>query len=350
MADKDNNAEGTPPSAEALYNWWLGALPNMLGALGTPEGKADAPAAPFPVGSMTQALGLAQGWLGSLYENYLRAVVTARPGEEGKSAETFVTDQVNSMANRLVGMGQAFSGTSGLAEMGSRLTGTPLAAFSEAMKPLSLNLERAYGGLADAFGLAPVRAMDQAMRDMALAAMARRQAQTEYLEVVVGALRQGSENLTRRFAEMAQKGESVDSMLGLVRLWARTTDEAMHAAMQSPRALEAQTKLLRASSRARLQTQQVVAIASEALNIPTRGEVDAAYREIQELKRELRRLRKPPPVEAAEAAPVAAAAPARKRVAAKAAAPEATPKPTRKPTGKPAGKAPRKTSAKKVAA
>ena len=35
-----------------------------------------------------------------------------------------------------------------------------------------------------------------------------------------------------------------------------------------------------------------MAIASEALNVPTRAEVDDAYREIQELKRELRRMRK----------------------------------------------------------
>ena len=40
------------------------------------------------------------------------------------------------------------------------------------------------------------------------------------------------------------------------------------------------------------QQQRVVAIASEALNVPTRAEVDDAYREIQELKREMRRLRK----------------------------------------------------------
>ena len=51
-------------------------------------------------------------------------------------------------------------------------------------------------------------------------------------------------------------------------------------------------RLVRAASRARQQKQRVVAIASEWLNIPTRAEVDDAYREIQELKRELRRLRK----------------------------------------------------------
>ena len=78
-----------------------------------------------------------------------------------------------------------------------------------------------------------------------------------------------------------------------MRLWARAADEAMHTAMRSPDALEASARLVRTATRSRGQQQRVVAIASQALNIPTRAEVDEAYREIQELKRELRRLRKP---------------------------------------------------------
>jgi len=95
-----------------------------------------------------------------------------------------------------------------------------------------------------------------------------------------------------RLHEMGKEGKSVDSLLGLIRLWAQSTDAAMHDAMQSQPALEASAKLLRASNRARKQQQTMVALASEALNVPTRAEVDDAYREIQELKRELRRVKK----------------------------------------------------------
>ena len=107
---------------------------------------------------------------------------------------------------------------------------------------------------------------------------------------------------------MCSSDLSVDTMLALVRLWARTMDEAMHDAMQSPRALQATAKLIRASASSRQQQQRIVAIASEALNVPTRAEVDDAYREIQELKRELRRLRKGVPLDS----PTPAATPARK--------------------------------------
>jgi len=317
-ADRNDQDRDGAASSQALYRWWLGALPSLLGGFVSPAAKPTGTAqeggrpAPFPVDQVAQALPLAQRWLGSLYETYLRTLVASRPGEEMRTVEEFVEDRVAGMADRLVDIGQAFSGHPNLAELSSRLTGAPLTALGEALKPLSLNLERAYGGLADAFGLAPMRALEEVARDAALATMAHRQAQVEYLEVVAGALHKGAEALTLRLAEMGQRGESVDSMLALVRLWARTTDEAMHAAMQSPRALDASAKLLRAGARSRQQQQRVVAIMSEALNVPTRAEVDEAYRAIQELKRELRRMRKataaPPPLEAA-------APPARSRAA-----------------------------------
>jgi hypothetical protein len=133
---------------------------------------------------------------------------------------------------------------------------------------------------------------------------------------------------------MGKNGESVDSLLGLVRLWSRSADEAIHAAMQSPQALEAAARLVRASTQTRLQQQRIVAIASEALNVPTRAEVDDAYREIQELKRELRRLRKSIGAASANAVPVPVAstpiAPAPSRAAKR--APAAKRKTNRKAT------------------
>lgn len=317
MADKDDNDSAAAAGAQQLYRWWLGGLPNLFGGPkdegAAAKRAAETAHAPFPVDQMGQALKIAQQWLGALYEGYLRNLVAGHSGDQVRGFEQLVAEQLSGMADKLVGVGQAFSGRPNLAELNARLTGAPLAALGEALKPLSLNLERAYGGVSDAFGMAPLRDLEEAGRDMALASVTHRQAQLEYLEVVVEAMQKGAELLTIRLAELGQRGESIDTMLGLVRLWARTTDEAMHGAMQTPRALQAAAKLLRASAHSRQQQQRLVAIASEALNIPTRAEVDEAYREIQELKRELRRLRKP--VTAAEAAPPAPARPTRRRKA-----------------------------------
>lgn len=313
MADRHEDAHGVGPGSEALYRWWLQSWPALFrGAAGERPEDPPAAAPPFPADQTTEALKRARQWIGALCDGYLRTLVASQPGEPAHGFEAFVADQVAGMSDRLVAFGQAFSGHPNLAELNARLTGAPLTALGEALRPLSLNLERAYGGLADAFGFGPARALEEAGRDLALAMAAQRQAQIEYVELVAGALQQGAEKLTVRLAEIGQRGESIDTLLALIRLWARTTDQAMHEAMQAPRALEAAAKLLRATARARAEQQRVVAIASEALNVPTRAEVDEAFREIQQLKRELRKLRKPGGDAAAPAPVPPAAAPVRR--------------------------------------
>ena len=300
MADKNPDAGATAPDTQQLFQWWIGLLPNLLGGA-TPKAGA---------GPTDPMLALAQQWFGGLAEGYLRTLVTEPSGDPMHGFEQFMAKQVSGLAERLTGFGQTWAGAMNPGALSANVFGAPLAAFGDALKPLWLGRDRAYGGLADAFGLAPLRELETAGREMAQASLTQRQALQEYLEVVVEALRGGAELLTRRLVELGQRGESIDSMLGLVRMWARTTDEAMHGAMQKPRALELSARLLRASAESRRQQHRVVAIVSEALNVPTRAEVDDAFREIQELKRELRRLRKPvaaalepAPEAASEAAP-----------------------------------------------
>ena len=96
----------------------------------------------------------------------------------------------------------------------------------------------------------------------------------------------------RERGDRPARGERVESLLELVRHWAKAIDRAMHEAMQSERGLQATARVVRAATEHRQQLQTAVGLVSEALHIPTRAELDEAYREIQELKRELRRLKK----------------------------------------------------------
>ena len=335
---------GAARASEPLYAWWFSVLPRLFGvpvdagragagvdrdaasSAGdgtTAAGHDGAATHPFPVDLAQQALALAQGMIETLVGASLQALAERRPGDEAQALQGLVQARVAALADPVAALGRMLAG-SNVAALGSALNGAPLAALGEALAPWSLNLERAYGGLADAFGLAPLRQLEQAVREASLATLAHRQAQLEYLEVVAGAAGQGAQALGARLAEMGRSGESVDSLLALVRLWARVTDEAMHRAMQAPRALEASAKLVRAATRARAGQQRVVAIVSAALDVPTRTELDDAYREIQELKRQLRRLRKgplagdaaaagPPPAQAVTSAVAADARPAASR-------------------------------------
>lgn len=312
--------------AEPLYRWWLDQLPGLFGAAERGANAADgatATASPSPVGPVADALHSTRELLDALYGSVLRALTVAPPGGQMQAFVDLVQRRVAAFAEQVAQLGKA---TSGLPDLSSFAPAGTLAGITDALKPVALNLERAYGGLADAFGLAPLREMDAASRGMAAAVVTHRKAQADYLKVVAGALSHGAQALTTRLAGMGQRGETVDTLLALVRLWAQATDEAMHAAMQSPPALDAAARLIGAGARVRHEQQRIVALVSESLNVPTRAELDEAFREIQQLKRELRRSRKSAATGDAQApasadTPEAAPAKAKKAMPAKAPAP-----------------------------
>jgi hypothetical protein len=157
-------------------------------------------------------------------------------------------------------------------------------------------MERAFGGLGDAFGLRPVHELEAAWREIAAAAVARQRSQAEYLALWAAAWSEGTQRMVRDLAAMGGRGERVESMLALIRLWATSVDAAVHEAMQSERGLALTAEVIRAATSYRQHVQKAVARASESMHLPTQADVDEAYREIQELKREIRRLKKALPV------------------------------------------------------
>ncbi|MDM0117042.1 poly(R)-hydroxyalkanoic acid synthase subunit PhaE [Variovorax sp. J22R133] len=319
--DKDN--EPRNESGE-LFGWWRDQIANLAGVVpqaGSSSAGDGRGELPFPAGQLAQALQLTQQLIGPLYQGYVQALLTnPNAGEAFVSLQDMLRTQMQSVSDALGAVAPGLGSAQTILSDGWGLMTAPMKMFGQAVAPLSLNLERAYGGLADAFGLAPSRELQGAARELAAASLGKQQAQAQYMSIVAAALAKGNEGLLAELRAMGDRGESVDSLLKLVRLWARALDQSMHAAMQAPEALEASAKLVRAGSRARLQKQRMVAIASEALNIPTRAEVDDAYREIQELKRQIRKLRKP-----AQAAAPTVSSKASSSIAL--AAPKPTPKP-----------------------
>lgn len=284
---------------EGLYGQWFNAVPNFLAALSAPASRPDTAAVngsvqPSPIGQMEQALEFAQRLMKPLYESMLQALALDSKSQSFDGFVQLLQGRLGDLNDRLATLNLASLVQPGLARpLAAGGANAPFAMLAEALKPLSLNLERTHGGLVEIFGLGSTREFQQALRDMAAASVEQSQAQAEYLGLAVAALAKGNTALMNQLVEMRQRGESVDSVKALVRLWARAVDEALHTAMRSPSALDASARLVRTATRSRAQQQRMVALASQALNVPTRAEVDEAYREIQELKRELRRLRKP---------------------------------------------------------
>ena len=153
-------------------------------------------------------------------------------------------------------------------------------------------LDRTFAGLADSLGLGPSRAMRDALRELLAAEAQRRDAQLAYFAVFEAAWRKIIDDIGSRIGGAQARGERVDSFLALVRLWASVADQRVHEVMQSEEGLNAGAGYMRAVTRVRVQLHRVVAIASEALNVPTRAELDDAYLEIQQLKRQMRELKR----------------------------------------------------------
>jgi outer membrane murein-binding lipoprotein Lpp len=91
---------------------------------------------------------------------------------------------------------------------------------------------------------------------------------------------------------MGARGERVDSLMALVRLWAGVAEKTLHEALQSKPGLDATAAYVRAALRYRQQQNRVVETLSGLAGVPTRTEVDDAAFEIQTLKRQVRELQR----------------------------------------------------------
>jgi hypothetical protein len=101
---------------------------------------------------------------------------------------------------------------------------------------------------------------------------------------------QGLGELAQVLAQRERKGEVVSSPLALLRLWLRSLDAATQEALLSDLGLAATSAVVRTGAQRRLAEQRLVSLGARAIGLPTRGEQDEAFHEIQGLKRRLRRL------------------------------------------------------------
>jgi len=295
----------------SLYTAWLDALPQafrmlvpapIAGPQPGAEGAFDGAAAPFPADQVAKALDGVSGMLTQLYAGFLpllaKGDLTAEPLQALIDSGTDAVDRLlAALAEPLTAL-QSLPDWAGLAMSAQPWTslfsghvpgeqGKPVGA-----NQLQLGIERTFGGLGEAFGLGPMRELQQAWREMLTAGIAKQRSQAEYLAIAVQAWVEGTQGLLQELQAMGARGERVESLLAFIRLWAKAIDGPMHDAMQNGRGLQATAKLIGASTQYRQHLQKAIGLASEAMYVPTRADMDNAFREIQELKRELRRLKK----------------------------------------------------------
>jgi len=161
--------------------------------------------------------------------------------------------------------------------------------------PLLAGLRHVFAGAHDAVGWGLYTRLAEAGAGLARAQAAARDAQARVWQQVAATWETARRRLGEETAAMALRQESFRDLQDLLDAWTRVLDAAAHEMLQSDAGLAATAEANRAAARLRLAQNRVVELWSELLNVPTRAELDEAYRLIHELRRELRALRKGEP-------------------------------------------------------
>ena len=298
--------------AAALYRTWFGMVEQWarmfspwLQMPGNPfvaRTGADAAAegVPEPVKPIAEALDMTRQLLSQSYA----ALGAAPPGQDWQGLAAANAARLKTVFDAGAAAQKQWleNSTRAIGELGRAWTGggqpflSPGGPWSlldvRSTHPLLDGLDRTFSALADAFGLGPSRALRDAWRELIAADVGRRKAQLDYFAVVAGAWSDVVDGVGIRLREMGARGERVDSLVALVRLWAGVAERTLHEALQSKPGLEATAAYVRAALRYRQQQHRVVETLSGLLGVPTRSEVDDAYLEIQTLKRQVRELQR----------------------------------------------------------
>ena len=115
-----------------------------------------------------------------------------------------------------------------------------------------------------------------------------RAAQGEYHTAMAGALTKAIEQTMARLATMAEEGKKITSVRDLMRTWFTTADGTLNEVFTSEDFGAVRDKMITALMTYKIRQRDALEVIYAALEIPTRGEVDEAYRDIHDLKREIR--------------------------------------------------------------
>lgn len=117
-------------------------------------------------------------------------------------------------------------------------------------------------------------------------------AQKTYHDALTEGLAKSVERTIEHLAKLAEKGEKVTSARDLTRTWFSIADRTLMEKFNTPEFLAIQDNLTNALMAHKSAQREAMEIIYNAMEIPTRSEIDEAYRDIHSLKREVRELRR----------------------------------------------------------
>ncbi len=119
-----------------------------------------------------------------------------------------------------------------------------------------------------------------------------RKVMLELNKMTVGALQKSVETVMETLVEKGKKGEKIESVRDLNRLWLDSADDVFTKMYASEDYLKVQHEVSKAGMTYKIMQQDVVELVLKNLNLPTRSELDDAYKTLYELRKEVKTLKK----------------------------------------------------------
>ncbi|MFO1371090.1 MAG: poly(R)-hydroxyalkanoic acid synthase subunit PhaE [Candidatus Competibacteraceae bacterium] len=111
------------------------------------------------------------------------------------------------------------------------------------------------------------------------------------LEVAKG-IGHAVERTMERLADLSKKDKKINTVREVMQLWFQTADRTLTERFCSDEFIAIQNDMASAALTYKLRLRDVLDMVYQALDIPTRSEIDDAYRAIHDLKKEVRTLKK----------------------------------------------------------
>jgi polyhydroxyalkanoate synthase subunit PhaE len=149
-----------------------------------------------------------------------------------------------------------------------------------------------FGNLLQMPGVGSTREMDEKLRHTFAAWLDVQQAMYEYNVVLSNVWLNAFEQLMHGLAQLAEKGENIDSLRDFLNRWSAIADDVFKDAFRSQEYVEIQGKLVNTIMTYRQHQRQVNEIFLQMYDLPTRTEVDEAHQRIYNLRKEVKSLRR----------------------------------------------------------
>lgn len=117
-------------------------------------------------------------------------------------------------------------------------------------------------------------------------------ASNDYRIVLSKAWAQAFETFVQTLIDKGEKGEVIDSMQDLMNLWFDTVDQTFTHMYVTEDYLAIQKNLAAAAMTHKMRQQEILELFMKMADMPTRSELDDAYRSIYELRKEVKALKK----------------------------------------------------------